>query len=202
MARFRFKALGTFAAMGLGLGLLPGQAQAALVLLPASTANTDCSGGPIANCYANQDGTATQGGNGALSSPFVFKYESNGTKTISTNFSSVITGAEFIVNYLAGTNQLSITYNPGSDDPEIHYISVKQGNSFRLFYDPSPILAATIDLTPLFPRNPGFSHVGFFDTRSPAVPEPSTWAMMMVGFGLLGASMRRRKTTATVRFAA
>lgn len=29
------------------------------------------------------------------------------------------------------------------------------------------------------------------DVASPAVPEPATWAMMLVGFGLLGASMRR-----------
>ena len=33
-----------------------------------------------------------------------------------------------------------------------------------------------------------------------SVPEPSTWAMMLAGFGLLGASMRR-KQTARVRFA-
>ena len=32
-----------------------------------------------------------------------------------------------------------------------------------------------------------------------AVPEPATWAMMMMGFGLLGASLRRRK--ASIRFA-
>lgn len=29
---------------------------------------------------------------------------------------------------------------------------------------------------------------------APAVPEPATWAMMMGGLGLVGASMRRRKT--------
>lgn len=32
-----------------------------------------------------------------------------------------------------------------------------------------------------------------------AVPEPATWAMMIGGFGLVGASLRRRRTT--VRFA-
>lgn len=34
-----------------------------------------------------------------------------------------------------------------------------------------------------------------------AVPEPSTWAMMIAGFGLVGAAMRRREKTARVRFA-
>lgn len=36
----------------------------------------------------------------------------------------------------------------------------------------------------------------------PAVPEPATWSMMIVGFGALGFALRRRTTvTARVRFA-
>lgn len=34
-----------------------------------------------------------------------------------------------------------------------------------------------------------------------AVPEPATWAMMIMGFGLIGAGMRRRKQTVRVVFA-
>ena len=34
-----------------------------------------------------------------------------------------------------------------------------------------------------------------------AVPEPATWALMVFGFGAAGTAMRRRKTTATIRFA-
>jgi hypothetical protein len=34
-----------------------------------------------------------------------------------------------------------------------------------------------------------------------AVPEPSTWAMMLVGFGMVGAVARRRKSAAKVTFA-
>lgn len=37
---------------------------------------------------------------------------------------------------------------------------------------------------------------------SGAIPEPGTWAMMLVGFGAIGYAMRRRpKTSVTVRFA-
>lgn len=34
-----------------------------------------------------------------------------------------------------------------------------------------------------------------------AVPEPATWALMIMGFGLVGASMRRRAARTTVSFA-
>lgn len=34
-----------------------------------------------------------------------------------------------------------------------------------------------------------------------AVPEPSTWAMMIIGFGALGMAMRRRRVRTTVSYA-
>jgi hypothetical protein len=36
------------------------------------------------------------------------------------------------------------------------------------------------------------------DVRLSAVPEPATWAMMLGGFGLLGAAARRRSRATTV----
>ena len=36
------------------------------------------------------------------------------------------------------------------------------------------------------------------DTVSGAVPEPTTWAMLVAGMGLVGVAMRRRKPTTTV----
>jgi PEP-CTERM motif len=53
-------------------------------------------------------------------------------------------------------------------------------------------------------RNPGFT----FDTAqvfglagTAAVPEPATWAMMLAGFGLAGAAMRRRRSSVKVTYA-
>jgi PEP-CTERM motif len=38
-------------------------------------------------------------------------------------------------------------------------------------------------------------------TPSPGVPEPAAWAMMLGGFGLIGAAMRRRKDTMAITYA-
>ncbi|GGE01169.1 hypothetical protein GCM10011529_04350 [Polymorphobacter glacialis] len=46
--------------------------------------------------------------------------------------------------------------------------------------------------------NPGytFSTAQAFSAFAASVPEPGTWAMLIAGFGLTGATMRRRRATA------
>jgi PEP-CTERM motif-containing protein len=53
--------------------------------------------------------------------------------------------------------------------------------------------AANIPLTQFYDTHTD----GSFSTAAGAVPEPSTWAMMLMGFGGLGwlAQARRRKTS-------
>ena len=41
----------------------------------------------------------------------------------------------------------------------------------------------------------GLSNAALFQTGPGAVPEPSTWAMMLLGFGAMGVTMRRRRRT-------
>lgn len=45
-------------------------------------------------------------------------------------------------------------------------------------------------------NSPGLSNITAFAVETPAVPEPSTWLMMMAGFGLTGLSLKGRKRKA------
>jgi len=48
----------------------------------------------------------------------------------------------------------------------------------------------------LFSTSAQTNAVGTLNVMAAAVPEPATWAMMLVGFGMMGASMRyRRRST-------
>ena len=43
----------------------------------------------------------------------------------------------------------------------------------------------------------GLSNAALFQTGASAVPEPSSWAMMLMGFGAMGVSLRRRRRVTT-----
>ncbi|MCB2060476.1 MAG: PEPxxWA-CTERM sorting domain-containing protein [Novosphingobium sp.] len=190
-------------AMISGLGLWATQAQAATLI--GTFSGNECGGpGGFSNCYAFPDGTTSQGQDtNNTGSPSIFKMNSDASTDKSTMFPT-ITGSEFNITYVPGTNTLSFVYTPGAGDPTIHYYAISQANTTNLFYDASAITSDSISLSTYYPNNPGYSHITFFDTGSSpgSVPEPATWAMMLIGFGLLGGTMRRRKPeTARVRYA-
>ena len=161
-------------------------ASAAIVFL-GQFEGQDCGAGGFSNCYVSHDGTNTIG----LGSPVIIKYEGpDGVlDDISDNFPS-IDGSEFDVTY--DPYILSFTYTPGAGDPDIHYFSIKQSTSYALFYDSDPILSGSVDLSDIGYND--WSHLSFFDTG--AVPEPATWALMIGGLGLAGATLRRRRAAA------
>ena len=51
------------------------------------------------------------------------------------------------------------------------------------------------------PADASFSGNLSFANAVTAVPEPATWGMMIVGFGMIGAAARSRKAKTTVKFA-
>lgn len=70
---------------------------------------------------------------------------------------------------------------------------------------PSADATALIDYSTKFFRAPvdaaimTYSGNGFAIAGSGAVPEPATWALMIGGFGMIGAAMRRRPTAVNAR---
>jgi hypothetical protein len=83
-----------------------------------------------------------------------------------------------------------------------NFISVKASSEFNLIKLTTPASSGTWSTEGLCAgrncRQPSLSHLQFFGEEGGVVPEPATWAMMIAGFGLVGAAMRRRKTVATV----
>jgi hypothetical protein len=162
---------------------------------------TECSGtGGFPNCWATQTGVQQGPVIDPLGSPAVYKLDSDASTEISPLFPT-IDGSEFDISFDAATDVISFMYTAGAGDPLIHYFSVKQADSYILFYDAAGFTSASLDLDTYFPNNPGFSHITFFDTGS-GVPEPSTWAMMLLGFGAMGITIRRsRKKAPAAQFA-
>lgn len=90
---------------------------------------------------------------------------------------------------ITGGGTSSGTFNlPGWD---VDYFAVKAGNEFVLY----EFLGAGGSGNWQVASGKDLSHLAFFGTRT-AVPEPGTWAMMLIGFGAAGSTLRRRKPTA------
>ena len=66
-------------------------------------------------------------------------------------------------------------------------------NEFWRLANPVTLGASTYTLS-INGNNSGAGSLGGSITIRQAVPEPSTWAMMLLGFGAVGFAMRRRRT--------
>jgi hypothetical protein len=121
-------------------------------------------------------------------------------------------GDVFTFQFVIGGNQRMVS---GSDDVflslyngatnaliETGSISIASGAPFTTFNDSWTFASAGtfyFKLGTTSGDNQGPLVDSILVNNTSAVPEPATWAMMIGGFGLVGASMRRRKVS--VRFA-
>lgn len=152
--------------------------------------------------------TLTDAGPGALSSPINFRVDyvegqgSDFTATFTFNNPfdpAIATGS---ASFTFDPDQLVFTggsFGPGSEvfissptDPAGSAITVSLAN----------LALGNQTLTLLGTLNPTGNGVGVVGgslnlTQAAAVPEPATWAMFILGFGMLGAGLRRRHAQIT-----
>ena len=172
---------------------------------PANAATTvnrcDSSGGAMntaTSCNIMFNGVAGTFGNPmANTSPFVDIYEFDISQAglLGLTLSSVASGASADVSFSlvrlnppmgGGSNVLLTQGSTGTVEfYSISNLAAVAGN-YRLR------LEGTI-------ANPPASYSGTISFAPRAVPEPATWAMMVLGFGVVGGVVRRRK--ASVAFA-
>lgn len=84
----------------------------------------------------------------------------------------------------------------------ISYVTVKAGTQFSI-YDVGGANFGNWTLSglvvrPVKPGNPPNYHLSFWTMEggNGAIPEPTTWAMLIAGFGMVGMAMRRRQRVA------
>jgi hypothetical protein len=120
------------------------------------------------------------------------------------NGTSCTRGWETIARYYFGSNTaatqtLGAFGGPASGDP--YYRTAAQALAASSIYIANVTIAAGGQTVRFYiPDGVINDNVGGVSIAIASVPEPATWAMMILGFGLVGGAMRARRRT-TVKFA-
>lgn len=104
-----------------------------------------------------------------------------------------LSGDGFSITLDPGGTSGTFTFDAGID---LLYYAVKAGNGFVVYEftgSGNTGTWTTADLTVGNGQTPSLSHIIFFGTPGGGVPEPATWAMMLIGFAAVGAFVRRRR---------
>lgn len=166
-----------------------------------SAASVAFAGGGPSVSLANSPCTLTAGGppclfNGNINTTDLGKVDAaynNQAGVTPIDLASTFLGEQ---DNFSQANQLSGTVNEPNE--LISFYTVKAGDQFDLFeITPSHSFTwSTADLCVGKNCNqPTISHVDWFGTTSvplSAAPEPATWAMMILGLGMVGFAARRR----------
>jgi hypothetical protein len=163
----------------------------------ASAATTVDSCGSGSSCVINFDGiSGTFGNANVTNTPFIDRYLFDlGAGLLSFTLTSTFTGADggpqdidfnlVRINAQGAGGVTNVPLSPGTDEYySIRNLSVAAGQyALRLGGSGGSNLNA--------------SYSGTLNFSPAAVPEPATWAMMILGMGAVGFAMRRRRAVKT-----
>jgi hypothetical protein len=90
---------------------------------------------------------------------------------------------------ITGNGGTSGTFDLSGSGFVLEYYAVKYGNEFTLY----EYLGTDGTGSWVTDGQHGVSHIAFFGSPGTAVPEPATWAMMLLGFGAAGTALRRSR---------
>lgn len=214
------------AAAALSVMAIPAQAATIVYNASGLTGNQDWTGTLGLDFQVNSAVKVTQlgvfdsGSNGIANDLFVGIFNSNGTLLTSTTISGG-SGNSGASNYIFSAIA-DLTLAPGSYQlASWGYDSVDLNFNYGFIFagDGGPVSFDTLGgaLTPLGSSFSNAGTGGIFATNADvgttrygagsfiaelapvvgAVPEPATWGLMIVGFGMAGAGLRRRKAFAT-----
>jgi hypothetical protein len=130
-----------------------------------------------------------------------YSVAANGQDAIRQNFAPIATSQITELSFWAKR------VGGAFDTYQFYYDDLTQSNFFLTgagddwaFFDVTTKLAANKNLTgfSIYGTSPGPAYLDDFtiDTVASAVPEPATWAMMIVGFGAVGTMVRSRRRLA------
>ena len=182
-------------------------AASAFAVAPAAQAATILPGNPgnVENSYFVVSGDIDNGpisasfgrsglGAGTFSDTFLFTIDQNGFG--SGSITTILAGLPM------GSTDLdfnSVIFNNGMMDYIVNTSmgDVEQGGLANI-----PITFGTQNsLTVNYESRGQGSYGGTLSFTPSAIPEPATWAMLLIGFGAMGSVVRRRKQTARVAYA-
>ena len=161
-----------------------------------------CGSGATGTCAITFNGTTGQYGNLTVTnSPFTDTYLFDlGNGTLSLDLTTTYANATQNINFSlvrVGTtgSMVNVPFVLGTDETyRINNLAVTQGQYMLSLQGQRATGNSNSAFQASYTGNINFA-------ATAAVPEPATWAMMLIGFGVVGSTMRRRKTTARVRFA-
>lgn len=133
------------------------------------------------------------------------EYPTGSYPTYNSNFSVDILANSLVISMTSGVSFGSADFNgfvlsvlSGPDITSAFVDASSNLSPIELFISGGDLY---VDFAGLNYGSPWSTTINFTTSNNPAVPEPATWAMMLIGFGAAGYSLRRRRAAMIAQIA-